>query len=65
MRQECRERFPCRRGLTIPTYIMARAWRKRRDACRDRKLPISFDIGSRENVPGIPGTCATRNFRLW
>ena len=31
-----RERFPCHRGLAIPTCITARAWRMCRDACRDR-----------------------------
>ena len=36
MHRECRERFACHRGLTIPTCITARAWRTFRDACRDR-----------------------------
>ena len=36
MRRECRERFPCHRGLAIPTCITASAWRTCRDACRDR-----------------------------
>ena len=49
-------------GLAIPTCITARAWRTCRDACRDRKLVVSFDLGGVENVPGIPGACATRNF---
>ena len=47
MRRECRERFPRHRGLAIPTCIAARA-------CRDRKLPVSFEVGGGENVPGIP-----------
>ena len=62
MRQECRERFPRHHGLAIPTCITARASRTCRDACRYRKLPVSFEVGGGENVPGIPGACATRNF---
>ena len=62
MRRECRERFPCHRGLAIPTCITARAWRTCRDACRDRWLVVSFEVGGGKNVPGIPGACATRNF---
>ena len=54
--------FPVTRGLAIPTCITARAWRTCRDACRDRQLAISFEVGGGENVPGIPGACATRNF---
>ena len=33
-----------------------------RGVCRDRSLAVSFGVGGRENVPGIPGACATRNF---
>ena len=62
MRRECRERFPRQRGLAIPTCITARAWRMCRDACRDRKLAVCFEVGGEENVPGIPRACATRNF---
>ena len=25
-------------------------------------VAVSFEIGGGENVPGIPGVCATRNF---
>ena len=57
-----RERFPHHRGLTIPTCITARAWRMRRDAYRDRYLAVSFEVVGGKNVPGIPCTCATRNF---
>ena len=35
MSRECRERFSRHRALAIPTCITARAWRTRRDACRD------------------------------
>ena len=49
----CRERFPRHRGLT---------WRTCRDACRDRWLAVSFEVGGGKNVPGIPGACAIRNF---
>ena len=36
MHQECRERFPRQRGLSIPTCIRACAWRTCLDACRGR-----------------------------
>ena len=62
MRRECRERFPRHRGLAIQTCITARAWRTCRDACRDRQLAVSLEVGDGENVPGIPGACTTRNF---
>ena len=62
MRRECRERFPRHRRWAIPTCITARASRTCRDACRDRQLAVSFEIGGGENVPGIPGACATCNF---
>ena len=62
MRRECRERFPRHRGLAIPTCITARAWRTRRDACRERWLAVSFEVGGGKNVPGTPGACATKNF---
>ena len=62
MHRECRERFPRHRGLAIPTCITARASRTFRDAWRDRYLAISFEVGGGENVPGIPGACATRSF---
>ena len=51
-----RERFPRHSGLAIPTCITARAWRTCRDACRDRLLAVSFEVGGGEN---IPGACAT------
>ena len=54
--------FPPHRGLTISACITARASRTCRDACRDRKLAVSFEVGGGENVPGIPGTFTTRNF---
>ena len=62
MRRECQERFPRYRGLAISTCIMALAWRTCRDACRDRLLAVTFGVGGGENVPGIPGACATGNF---
>ena len=52
MRRECRERFPHHRGLAIPTCITARAWPTCRDACRDRSLAVSFEVGGGENVSG-------------
>ena len=61
MRRECRERFPRHRGLAIQTCITARASRTCRDACQGRSLAVSFEVGGRENVPGIPGACATHN----
>ena len=54
--------FPRHRELAIPTCITARAWRTCRDVCRDRKLAVSFEVGGGENVPGLPGACAIRNF---
>ena len=58
MHRKCRERFPRhrlqRKQLAIPACITARASHTYRDACWDR--------GGGENVPGIPGSCATRNF---
>ena len=33
-----------------------------RDAWRDRQLAVSFKVGDVENVTGIPGAWATRNF---
>ena len=59
MHRECRERFPLHLGLEIPTCITARAWRTCRDAYRDRLLAVSFEVCGWENVPGIPGACAT------
>ena len=57
--RECRERFPRHPRLAIPTCITAGAWRTCRAACRDRWLAVSFEVGGRENVPGIPDACAT------
>ena len=62
MRRECRERFPRHRWLVILTCITARAWRTCQDACRDRLLAVSFEVGGMENVPGIPSACATCDF---
>ena len=45
MRRECQERFPRHRRWAIPTCITARASRTCRDACRDRQLSVSFEIG--------------------
>ena len=33
-----------------------------RDACRDRSPAVSFELGGGENIPGIPGACATHDF---
>ena len=62
MRLECRERFPRHCGLAIPTYITACASSTCRNACRDRSLSVSFEVGGEKNVPGIPGACEIRNF---
>ena len=45
MRRECRERFLRHRRWAIPTCITARASHTCRDACRDRQLSVSFEIG--------------------
>ena len=62
MRQECRERFPRHRlqrkplvsdpGMHHGTCVMHVPW------C----MSGSLTHVAGENVPGIPGTCATRNF---
>ena len=57
MRRECWEHFLRHRGLAI-----RHASRHVRDACRDSKLAVSFEVGGGENVPGIHGASATRNF---
>ena len=48
MHRACREHSPRHYGLTIPTCITAGA--------------VSFEVGGGENVPDIPGACATCNF---
>ena len=59
MRRECQEHFPRRRGLAIPTCITARASRTCRDACRDRLLAVSVELGGGGD---ISGACAIRYF---
>ena len=54
--------FPRHRGLAVPPCITARASRTCLDACRDRLLAVSFEVGGGENVPGIPRACAIRHF---
>ena len=56
MRRECRQ--PQVSDLDMHH---ARASRTCRDACWDGWLAVSFEVGGEENVPGIPGACATRN----
>ena len=55
MRQECRERFP-------------RRWLQRKPPVSDpdmhHGMSGSLTCGGGENVPGIPGACATRSFRI-
>ena len=62
MHRESQERIPRHRSLAIQTCITARASRMRRDAYRNRLLAISLEVIGGENVPGIPGACATSNF---
>ena len=45
-------------GLSIPACITARASCTCRDACWDRLLAVSFEVGGEENVPRA---CATRD----
>ena len=62
MHWECRERFPCHRfqrkmlvsdpGMDHGTCVTHVPW------C----MSGSLTCGGGENVPGIPGACATRNF---
>ena len=42
--------FPATPGQRFPTCITAHAWRTWLDACRDRYLAVSFEIGVGENV---------------
>ena len=37
-------------------------WHTCRNACRDRWLAVSFEIGGGENAPGIPSAYTIRNF---
>ena len=62
MRRECKERFPRHRGLAIPACITTRACCTCHDAYRGRWLAVSFEVGGGENVPGIPGACASCSF---
>ena len=64
MHRESRERFPCHRGLAIPTCITARAWRTYSDAYRDSSLAVYFEVSGGENFPSIPGACTTANLRI-
>ena len=62
MRRECRERFPCKRlqrkqqvsdpGMHHDTRVTHVPW----------YMWGSLNHGGGENVPSIPGACATRNF---
>ena len=65
MLRECRERFPHQRGLAIPTCITTRACRTYRDAYRDYKPAVSFEVGGGENVPGIPAHAQPANLCIW
>ena len=62
MRPECRQHSPRHRELAILPCIAARASRTCRDACWDRYLTVTSQVGGGGNVPGIPGACATYNF---
>ena len=57
MRRECRERFPRHRRLAIPTCVTHVPW------CMLGSLTSGF-LWSQwwRKVPGITGTCVTRNF---
>ena len=63
------ERYPpVPDGFAYDSIFFNKLWSGRwysdnaRDACRDRYLAVSFEVGGGENVPGIPGACATCNF---
>ena len=53
MRRECRERFPRQRFQRKPLVG---------DLGMHNGTCVTLTRDSGENVPGIPGTCATRNF---
>ena len=65
MRREGRERFPRIRVLAIPTCITARAWRTCRDACRDRYLAISVEVGGGKTFPTFPAHAQPESLRIW
>ena len=62
MRRECRERFPRHRNQRKPLVIDPGM---HHDTCVTHVpwcMSGSITRGGGENVPGIPGACATRNF---
>ena len=62
MPRECRERFPCHRLQRKPLVsdpVMHHGTCVTHVPCY---MSRSLTRGGRENVPGIPGACATRNF---
>ena len=52
--------FVRHRGLAIPISITVRAWRTCHEACRDRQLAVSLEVGNGENVFNFPCACANR-----
>ena len=44
---------------------LASFWASRSDNIKSPLLAVSFEVGGGENVPGIPGACATPNLRIW
>ena len=62
MRRECRDCVARNRELAIPSCITPRAWRVWWCMLGSLTRGGSFEVGGGENVPDIPGACATHNF---
>ena len=58
-------RFPRHRGLVIPTCISSRAWPTCRDACRDRKQAVSFEVGASKSFSVFPAHAQPAILRIW
>ena len=65
LHRECRERFPRHCGSAIPTFITARVWPTCRDACRDRFLAVSFEVGDGTTFPAFPAHAQPAVLRIW
>ena len=63
MRRECRERFPRHRLQTKPLFSDPAMHHDTRVAHVPLCMSVSLIHGGGEDVPGIPGACATRNFK--
>ena len=63
MRRECRGRFHRHRQLAFRTCITVRALHTHVPWCMPGWLTSGFfEVGHGQNVPGLPGACASCNF---